>query len=114
MKQANQAIITAAFEVLEDRFMMSAVSLEAGVLSLQGNADTPNEITVKLNASGTRVYGRVNDEVKRFRASQIKSISITGGDAGDYISVNRNFTAPAVIDAGASVGNRERWRRDDL
>ena len=48
----------ASFEPLEDRRLMSQVSLVDGMLILQGNAHGNNRMTVSPDADGTTVFAR--------------------------------------------------------
>ena len=81
---------------LEGRVLMSSVTLTNGVLTLTGNSNTGNSLTVDLGPSGT-LYVNVDGQVLKPAASSVKSISITGGSGNDLVYINPAIKLSATI-----------------
>lgn len=88
---------TSAVEVLEERIVLSAVSLSAdGALNVAGDAGN-NEILVSQDDQNINVS--VDGDVYSFSNDLVSSLNISGADGNDYIENNSNLDA--VIDGGA-------------
>lgn len=91
----------AIIEVLEVRQMMSTVTLQGGVLTLQGDANSRNVLSVSFNKAKHEYIGRANKVTARFAASDVHSLKLTGGEKNDRIVVSENILLAADIQAGA-------------
>ncbi len=86
---------TAQFEGLEDRRLMSTVSLSGGALYLVGNIDTSNTITATV--SGTNLNYNVDGQTGSYPLSQIQQIRVIGGLSQDNVNLDSNLTIAANI-----------------
>lgn len=86
-------------EGLEKRWLLSSVSFENGVLSLEGNTDANNRLTVDRYPDASTILAVVNNAVRYVPASQVNQIRIIGGDANDKIFVNPQIRTPALIES---------------
>src|SRR5438105_13372115 len=79
----------ASFEPLEDRRLMSQVSLVDGMLILQGNAHGHNRLSVSPDSGGNTVFARANKVKEHFLLKDIKTIRIVGGETSDNIRIDK-------------------------
>ncbi len=90
-KQSTQAV-----EVLEERIVLSAVSVSPdGVLNVSGDAAN-NEVLISQDDQNVNVS--VDGEVFSFSNNLVTSLNVTGGDGNDFIQNNSNLDA--TIDGG--------------
>ena len=59
-----------------------------------GNASTANAITVTVNASAKTLLVKSNANVATFNLADIAYLSLSGGNAGDTLSVDGAYTSP--------------------
>src|SRR4051812_10396094 len=88
---------TASFEPLEDRRLMSQVSLVDGMLVLQGNAHGNNRLTVSPDSNGTTCYARANKEKAHYLLKDVKSIRIVGGEKRDVVEIDTAIKKSSYI-----------------
>jgi len=91
----------ARVEDLEQRRMMSAVTFSEGVLSVTGSADASNDVSLKLDATKTRIVVAANQVVQEFNLTNVSAINITGGNQADVVDVSLEIDVGAWIDVGA-------------
>ena len=91
----------ARVEDLEQRRMMSAVTFSDGVLSVTGSADASNDVSLKLDATKTRIVVAANQVVQEFNLTNVSAINITGGNQADVVNVSLEIDVGAWIDVGA-------------
>jgi len=79
-------------EALENRQLLSSISLVNGVLTLTGDSNRANhlyvDITGLINATGSN---------RKVSISSVKKIVINGGQLGDRVWINPKINAPAII-----------------
>jgi len=68
------------FEGLEERRMMSTVALNGSVLTVTGDTDSPNTVSVTLNDTKIILTAAANATVREFNLSDVGSIQITCGN----------------------------------
>src|SRR5665213_354944 len=101
-KNAKLKIERAVFESLEDRTCMSAsVTLTAGVLSLQADANTASVMQVQLEANKNFLSAYTSSVLKEFPTSQVKKIVIVGSNKNDTIYIDPRIAVPASISGNA-------------
>jgi hypothetical protein len=88
------------FEPLEDRRLLSSVSLSNGVLQLVGNSGSANEMVVQRSGS-SNLYAYVNNVNKKVPLSSVKSVKFTGGSKADDIFLASDLKLNAEVKAGA-------------
>jgi hypothetical protein len=116
MNADTRAIIgRAVLETLEDRQLFSAVSLANGVLTVQGDAATPNTLLVQLSDDGAKVRGVANGVAGQWvNATSVKRISIIGGDAADTINVHSSVGIRTRVDARGGNDHIVTGRGQDI
>jgi len=98
-RKKNRELQTTAAEVLEERVVLSSISLSLdGVLDVTGNAED-NEILVSQDDQNVNVS--VDGEVYSFSNGLVSSLNINGADGNDTIENNSNLDA--TVNGG--VGN---------
>ncbi|MGF1632352.1 MAG: calcium-binding protein, partial [Phycisphaerae bacterium] len=91
----------ASLEKLEVRKLLSAAVFNEGVLTLRGDAVEANELTVGLNADGTRLRGVANAAAGDWiDLADVKRIEIFGGDGGDHVYVEGTLNIPVFVRTG--------------
>src|SRR5438045_1209402 len=101
MKTKRHAVRAAAMETLEARTLMSAVSFQGGVLSLTGDANSPNKIVVSLRPRKGEVVARVNRTVQILALAGLTEIDVAGGGRNNTIKIDPRLKVPAIIHTGA-------------
>jgi hypothetical protein len=105
---AKRSIAKAVFETLEGRTYMSAsIGLQAGVLTLQADANTASVMKVEYAANHDYVEAYSTNISETFKTSDVKSIVIVGSDQSDWIYVDPRLGTPANIQGNA--GNDTIW-----
>lgn len=97
------AIDQAIAEVLEDRTMMSTVTLTNGVLTIDAAGDARLKANVTQNAAADkiRVFASGSDDRRQsFPRVQVREIEIIGSNGDDSIHLAKNVNVPAVIQSG--------------
>ena len=85
---------------LEDRRVLSAVSLlEGGVLTIQAD-DEPNQIVAWANKDTDTLVIQVDETKLEFTDSLVRRIDIFGNGGGDTIGIRDSVTQPTVLDGG--------------
>jgi PKD repeat protein len=90
----------AVLETLEDRRLLSSVTLTGGVLKVVGDPNSANDLVVQPAASG-KIYVYANNVNKTFRISDVDVVQFTGGSKGDGIFLASKLNLDAVVNAGA-------------
>ena len=93
---AAAAAPRASFEGLEGRTMLSAVTLTNGVLTLTGDQNATNSLTVDVGGNGT-LWVNADGHIINPSAGSVQSINITGGDGTDWVYINPAVSTPATI-----------------
>ena len=88
-------------ETLENRALMSAVNLTAGVLILEGDSGSANKLTVSVDATGQWVTATANDVTKSFAMKDVQMARLIGGELGDTVNVGEPFARPTYVRTGA-------------
>ena len=88
------------FESLEDRRLMSNVTLVDGMLILQGNQHGNNRLTVSPDSNGTTLFARANDKKAHYLLKDVKSIRIVGGDKRDNVVIDAAIKRNAYVRTG--------------
>jgi hypothetical protein len=88
-------------ESLESRQLLSTVGVNDGVLTITGDADTANRVTVKATARGRLISATVNGKRRAFSRVGLAGINVTGGNARDIVTIAANVRIPAVVNGGA-------------
>lgn len=83
-------------ENLEPRQMLASVSLSGGVLTVNGDTNSTNNLAVNLDSSG-RVVAKYNNSTKTYSKSSVSSIVIRGGNKNDYLAVTSSLNIGAKI-----------------
>jgi hypothetical protein len=104
MKQATQNLNRnrkPQFEKLEDRRLMSQVSLVDGMLIVQGNANGNNRLGVTRDEGGKTFFARSNGVKEHYDISEVKSIYLIGGEKTDTVFVERDIDRNAYVRVGS-------------
>jgi len=88
------------FEPLEDRRLLSSISLSNGVLTLTGDANSSNNLVVQPSGS-SNYYVYANNVNKTVSRSSVKSVKFVGGSRNDTIFLASSLTLNADVRAGA-------------
>ena len=89
-----------ALETLEDRRLLSSISLSNGVLTLTGDSNSDNELVVQPSGS-SKLYAYVNNVNKTVALSAVRSVKFIGGSKDDDIFLASTFRMDAVVNSGA-------------
>ena len=87
------------FETLEDRRLLSSVSLSNGVLQLTGDSGSGNDLVVQRSGSSS-LYAYANNVNKKVALSSVKSVKFTGGSKADNIFLASDLKLNAEVKAG--------------
>jgi Ca2+-binding RTX toxin-like protein len=90
MTRKTQTKSPVVAEVLESKVMLSAVSLEAGTLTVDGN-NRDNNIVVTQDADNVLV--NVDGKLSTFDAALVTNLKINGGDSNDVLENRTNLNA---------------------
>jgi len=97
----SRRIDNAVLEVLEDRRLMSAVSMEGSTLRIAGESRA-NSISVDLSTDLSSIVVTLNnDAAQSFPLSAVKRLKISGGPSDDRISVSPALNLKASINGRA-------------
>ncbi len=122
MKKSPNCVNKAILEVLEDRRLMSGTSLANGVLTVQGDLNSPNNEAVSAVGS-TEVMTYVNGTTQTFEADKVSQIVMQGGNAADRITIDPALSAPVTayghqgndtINSGSAADMIRGGRGDDM
>lgn len=100
-KRKSRKIRKAAYEVLEDRKLMSTVSLHQGVLTVAADSHTASKLEVTLSNDGKQITGYATGAKQTVEASAVKKVIIIGSTGADRIYIDPKLTLPTEISAGA-------------
>jgi PKD repeat protein len=92
--------IKPAFESLEDRRLLSQVSLVNGMLVITGNANGLNRLGVSPDSNGTTLFARANNSKAHYQLKDVKSIHIVGGNQADKVVIESAIKKSAYIKTG--------------
>ena len=90
-------------ETLEDRRLLSSVTLQDGALLVQGDLNMSNRINLSLSGDGTQIQANMGRGlVQRVAAAEVRSIEVRGGLLADRIVIDPKIEIDASIygDAG--------------
>ena len=105
---AKRSIAKAVFETLEGRTYMSAsIGLQAGILTLQADANTASVMKVEYAANHAYIEAYSTNIAETFKTSDVKSIVIVGSNQNDWIYIDPRLGTPANIQGKA--GNDTIW-----
>ena len=96
MKRRKPHSAKTGLEVLEDRRLLSSVSLANGVLRLQGDANQANTFYVR-GASWQRVFGMVGGDGRVAYNRQVDQIVAYVGNKTDTVNVSKNVTMSVKV-----------------
>src|SRR5678815_2284271 len=99
-ESASPSCPVPVFETLEDRRLLSSISLSNGVLTLTGDSGSSNELVVQRSGS-TNLYAYANNVNKKIALSSVKSVKFTGGSKADDIFLASDLKLNAEVKAGA-------------
>ncbi len=88
-------------EKLENRCLLSSVSIANGVLTVQGNANTANKLSVEWAPAVHQVVAVANEKTQFIPAANVKSTRVIGGALADQVWINPANTFPSTIQTGA-------------
>src|SRR3954468_19549993 len=89
----------AILETLETRQMMSSVTLADGVMVIQGNSNSANQIGI--HTENNRVWAvTANGSSKRFDVATVRQIRIIGGEKSDSVDVDAGVKIPVYVQTG--------------
>jgi hypothetical protein len=91
-RRPNPRKLHAAVEALENRQLLSTISLVNGVLTLTGDSNRENHLYVAASGLAT-----ANGNNRNVSISSVKKIVINGGPLGDRVWVDPKLTIPAII-----------------
>ena len=90
----------ATLEPLEDRRLLSAVSLENGILEVVGDPACENELVVQPVGS-TGLYAYANNVNRRIARSAVRLVKFFGGSKTDKVFLASTLKIPAEVKVGA-------------
>ncbi len=97
--RTREIIGKAILETLENRQMLSTVTLVDGTLVVQGNPNSANQLDVHT-ASG-KVWAVTNGGTsQKFVTSTVRQIRIIGGEKADDVSVDASVRIPVYVQTG--------------
>src|SRR5215217_932955 len=104
MKETTRQIIgQALLESLEDRRLMSSVSMVGETVVLQGSPGANNKLSVAIDPGGKTLFVRANKVSAHIPTSAVKSIRAIGGEGCDWITIDKALTKPSYIRTGAGA-----------
>ena len=90
----------ATLEPLEDRRLLSAVTLQDGVLKVVGDSNANNKLVVQPHGT-TGLYAYANNVNRKLARSAVRLVKFFGGAKVDTIALASNLNIPAEVRAGA-------------
>jgi hypothetical protein len=93
---APRFCMSSTMEKLENRQLLSSVSLTGGTLTLTGNSSGNNALIVDVGSSGS-IAANANGQMFNATTASVKNISITGGSGNDWVYINPSLGLPATI-----------------
>jgi PKD repeat protein len=106
-KQSQQNI---GLEFLEDRRLMSAVTLANGVLTLKGALNQDTSFYVRQVSSG-RIEGIAGDVGRVYSDSQVKEVVVDLGDETDTVTVGNGL--PLSVQVAEANGSTQTLKAGD-
>jgi hypothetical protein len=97
MTSRANVVRRAAIESLEERRMLSSYGLSSGVLTVTGDANAANRLSVDLLSSSAQLMVTCNGGGMYAPVSSVKRIVITGGNGDDTVWVNPSINIPCVV-----------------
>src|SRR5690554_1277941 len=88
----------AVVETLEERRLMSSVTFADGVLTLTGDPQSANNLSVTLNGPGNRIFGQVGYSARSVLLSRVREIRVIGGEGNDTVIVDSRLLKGTFID----------------
>lgn len=89
-----------ALETLEDRRLLSSISLSNGVLTLTGDSNSENKLVIQPSGS-SKLYVYANNVNRTVALSAVRSVKFVGGSKDDDIFLASKLRLDAVVNAGA-------------
>ena len=96
----REIIGKAVLETLERRQMLSSVTLVDGAMIVQGNSNTPNDITIHTDGGDVWAVTDAGSS-KKIAVSSVRQIRIIGGEAGDDVQVDSGVSIPVYVRTGS-------------
>jgi hypothetical protein len=78
----------AVLETLEDRRLLSSIAFDNGLLTITGDRDARNLLTVRPNQDGTHLKVNRNGTITYHKRSQVKKVKVVGGIKEDVIYID--------------------------
>src|ERR1700733_316285 len=99
--ETRKFIGKAVLETIEKREMMSPVTLTQGVMVVQGNSGSANQLTIHTKAN--KVWAVTNQGASpKFKVSSVRQIRIIGGEKADKVTVLPSTSkTPVYVQTGA-------------
>lgn len=96
-KANRRRIDKAVVETLETRQLMSSSALIDGTLTLSGDANQNNHMSVHLMEDGQTVQVKTGRKTRTFELADVEAIKIVGGRKSEVIDVDPRLTMPLDI-----------------
>src|SRR5687768_6165047 len=84
-------------EILEARRLMSAITLGNGVLTLTGDANVSNSLTVEYVASNNQIHAAIGASHYFVPRGLVSSVRVYGSTQNDRVYINPAISAPSSI-----------------
>src|SRR5213075_2342602 len=97
--KTREIIGKAILETLENRQMLSTVTLNGDVLIVQGNPSTSNQISIHQQAHKVWAVTEKGSSEK-IAVSSVRQIRIIGGEKDDTVSVDASVRIPVYVQTG--------------
>ena len=102
------------FESLEDRRLLSSVTLSGGVLRLVGDTNRDNDLVVQPKGSSSSLYVYANNVNRTVRLADVRRVEFTGGSKDDGIFLASSLDIDAVVNAGDGDDDIRLGKGDDV
>lgn len=99
------AAVVPVTEALEARQLLASVELNGGTMTVSGNWNTRNSVSVW--AKGNTLYGAVNGQTKGYSLDRVNRITVHGGRSTDKIWIDGRVKKQATVYAYG--GNDKVW-----
>ncbi len=93
----NRRISQAIVETLETRQLMSSAAMIDGTLTITGDFNDNNKMSVRVMDDGQTLAVKTNGKTRTFALADVEGIKIVGGEQSDRIDVDAKLTMPLDI-----------------
>src|SRR4051812_29977691 len=95
----HEIIGKAVLETLEQRRMMTTVTVADGTLVVQGSSTDPNNI--HINSDGTSAWVVANGETgEKIAISSVRRVRVIGGEKDDSVAIDPSLNIPVYVQTG--------------